>query len=215
MVILMVVISLVWLRSQHKTPETGKRFNKNLPSDAACGRRAAAPTLARAKRKFFRRRAGRPRPRHDVERPVRRAGASSTRRNCAAGKSFAEVREAFWKQEPQIKKVLAEISAPRVFIVPLFISEGYFSTEVIPTGTGLQLSRQLKTQNSKLRTVLLPSGRLARFDDEGDSRPRGGSRGTISVSARAQAGGHDAVHRRPRHGAQRQFPQGRSSGRWN
>ena len=44
---------------------------------------------------------------------------------------FAAVREAFWKQEPQIKKVLADISAPRAFIAPLFISEGYFSTEVI------------------------------------------------------------------------------------
>jgi len=51
-------------------------------------------------------------------------------------KIFREVREAFWKQEPQIKKVLAEISAPRVFIVPLFISEGYFSTEVIPRELG-------------------------------------------------------------------------------
>ena len=51
-------------------------------------------------------------------------------------KIFAEVREAFWKQEPQIKKVLPEISAPRVFIVPLFISEGYFSDEVIPRELG-------------------------------------------------------------------------------
>jgi len=51
-------------------------------------------------------------------------------------KMFAAVREAFWKQEPQIKKVLTEISAPRVFIVPLFISEGYFSTEIIPRELG-------------------------------------------------------------------------------
>jgi len=51
-------------------------------------------------------------------------------------KIFAEVREAFWKQEPQIKKVLAKISAPRVFIVPFFISEGYFSTEIIPKELG-------------------------------------------------------------------------------
>ena len=47
-------------------------------------------------------------------------------------KIFAGVREAFWKQEPQIKKVLSGISAPRVFIAPLFISEGYFSSNVIP-----------------------------------------------------------------------------------
>ena len=51
-------------------------------------------------------------------------------------KIFAEVRGAFWKQEPQIKKVLPEISASRVFIVPLFISEGYFSDEVIPRELG-------------------------------------------------------------------------------
>jgi sirohydrochlorin cobaltochelatase len=51
-------------------------------------------------------------------------------------KLFAGVREAFWKQEPQIKKVLAEITAPRVFIVPFFISEGYFSTEIIPQELG-------------------------------------------------------------------------------
>ena len=49
---------------------------------------------------------------------------------------FAEVREAFWKQEPQIKKVLAEVSTPRVFIAPLFISEGYFASQVIPRELG-------------------------------------------------------------------------------
>ncbi len=52
-------------------------------------------------------------------------------------KIFAIVREAFWKQEPQIKKVLAEISSSRVFIVPLFISEGYFAGRVIPRELGL------------------------------------------------------------------------------
>lgn len=51
-------------------------------------------------------------------------------------KIFAEVREAFWKQEPQIKTVLADVSALRVFIAPLFISEGYFSDDVIPRALG-------------------------------------------------------------------------------
>src|SRR5258707_5844383 len=37
-------------------------------------------------------------------------------------KIFQEVREALWKQEPQIKKDLAEIIASRIFIAPLFIS---------------------------------------------------------------------------------------------
>jgi sirohydrochlorin cobaltochelatase len=56
---------------------------------------------------------------------------------------FAAVREAFWKQEPQIKKVLADISAPRAFIAPLFISEGYFSTEVIPKELGFSYPDRL------------------------------------------------------------------------
>ena len=67
-------------------------------------------------------------------------------------KIFHEVREAFWKQEPQIKTVLTEISAPRVFIAPLFISEGYFSTEIIPQELGFSFPEnlKLKTQKSEL-----------------------------------------------------------------
>ena len=63
---------------------------------------------------------------------------------------FREVREAFWKQEPQIKKVLADISAPRVFIAPLFISEGYFAGQVIPRELGFGGSNRLKAGNSEL-----------------------------------------------------------------
>jgi sirohydrochlorin cobaltochelatase len=67
-------------------------------------------------------------------------------------KIFTEVREAFWKQEPQIKKVLAEISAPRIFIAPLFISEGYFAADKIPKELGFDFpnSLKLKTQYSEL-----------------------------------------------------------------
>ncbi|MDD5141426.1 MAG: CbiX/SirB N-terminal domain-containing protein [Verrucomicrobiales bacterium] len=67
-------------------------------------------------------------------------------------KIFAGVREAFWKQEPQIKNVLAEIAAPRVFIVPFFISEGWFSTEIIPRELGFSFpgSLSLVTRRSSL-----------------------------------------------------------------
>ena len=58
-------------------------------------------------------------------------------------KIFRGVREAFWKQEPQVKKVLAEIAVPRVFIAPLFISEGYFVGEVIPKELHFGASRTL------------------------------------------------------------------------
>ena len=65
---------------------------------------------------------------------------------------FAEVREAFWKQEPQIKTVLAGIAAPRIFIAPLFISEGYFATEIIPKELGFNFPEnvELNTQNTEL-----------------------------------------------------------------
>jgi sirohydrochlorin cobaltochelatase len=65
-------------------------------------------------------------------------------------KIFAGVREAFWKQEPQIKTVLAEIPAPRIFIAPLFISEGYFAGRVIPHELGFSENSKLKIQNSEL-----------------------------------------------------------------
>ena len=63
---------------------------------------------------------------------------------------FAEVREAFWKQEPQVKSVLATITASRVFIVPLFISEGYFSDEVIPRELGFGTDFRFQTSDSRL-----------------------------------------------------------------
>lgn len=63
---------------------------------------------------------------------------------------FLEVREAFWKQEPQIKNVLAEITGPRAFIVPMFISEGYFASEVIPRELGFSADSRLKTSGSRL-----------------------------------------------------------------
>jgi sirohydrochlorin cobaltochelatase len=65
-------------------------------------------------------------------------------------KVFAEVREAFWKQDPQIKKVLAEISAPRIFIAPLFVSEGYFASQIIPKELGFPENLKFKNQNSEL-----------------------------------------------------------------
>ena len=55
---------------------------------------------------------------------------------------FAEVREAFWKQPPQVAEVLSGLAAPRVFIVPLFISEGFFSEQVIPRALGLRSEGQ-------------------------------------------------------------------------
>jgi sirohydrochlorin cobaltochelatase len=57
-------------------------------------------------------------------------------------KIFADVYEALWKQEPQVREVLTHISTPRVFLVPLFISEGYFSEAVIPMALGFRAAEQ-------------------------------------------------------------------------
>ncbi|MFC7133386.1 MULTISPECIES: CbiX/SirB N-terminal domain-containing protein [Salinibaculum] len=46
--------------------------------------------------------------------------------------AFDEVREAFWKEEPSFREVLRTLTADEVYVVPLFISEGYFTEEVIP-----------------------------------------------------------------------------------
>jgi sirohydrochlorin cobaltochelatase len=49
---------------------------------------------------------------------------------------FAQVLEAFWKLEPGLSAVLRGTFTPRVFVVPLFISAGYFTDEVIPRELG-------------------------------------------------------------------------------
>jgi len=46
--------------------------------------------------------------------------------------AFDEVRESFWKEEPSFREVLRTVDADEVYVVPLFISEGYFTEQVIP-----------------------------------------------------------------------------------
>src|SRR6056297_2953194 len=46
--------------------------------------------------------------------------------------AFDEVRECFWKEEPSFREALRTVAAEEVYVVPLFISEGYFTEEVIP-----------------------------------------------------------------------------------
>jgi sirohydrochlorin cobaltochelatase len=69
--------------------------------------------------------------------PVRQHAAELRRRKC-----FAEVREAFWNQEPRVTEVVSGISTRRVFLAPLFISEGYFCEQVIPRALGFDAKGQ-------------------------------------------------------------------------
>lgn len=50
---------------------------------------------------------------------------------------FAEVHCCFWKEEPSMREAPYMIDAEEVYIVPDFISEGYFTQDVIPREFGL------------------------------------------------------------------------------
>jgi sirohydrochlorin cobaltochelatase len=50
---------------------------------------------------------------------------------------FAEVAVCFWKEEPGFAEVLRTLDSETVYVVPNFISEGYFTRTVIPREMGL------------------------------------------------------------------------------
>lgn len=51
---------------------------------------------------------------------------------------FAEVQETFWKQEPPFRHVCQMLESDEVFVVPLFISDGYFTETVLPRELGVR-----------------------------------------------------------------------------
>ena len=50
---------------------------------------------------------------------------------------FGEVHCAFWKEEPSLRQVLHCVDRGDVYVVPNFISEGYFTQTVIPRELGI------------------------------------------------------------------------------
>src|SRR5919205_243748 len=54
------------------------------------------------------------------------------------GDEYDEVVECFWKEEPSMRHVLDMVEAQDVYVVPAFISEGYFTQQVIPRELGLE-----------------------------------------------------------------------------
>lgn len=65
-------------------------------------------------------------PTHDHARRIRERGI------------FREVHACFWKEEPSLREVLRQVESDEVYIVPNFISEGYFTRTVIPRELGLE-----------------------------------------------------------------------------
>jgi sirohydrochlorin cobaltochelatase len=54
------------------------------------------------------------------------------------GDEYDEVVECFWKEEPSMRHVFDTVEAEDVSVVPAFISEGYFTQQVIPRELGLE-----------------------------------------------------------------------------
>lgn len=50
---------------------------------------------------------------------------------------FDEVVEGYWKEEPSLRQVLRTVAYTDVTVIPMFISEGYFTETVIPRELGL------------------------------------------------------------------------------
>ena len=73
---------------------------------------------------------------------------------------FADVQFAFWKEEPSLRDALFLFdpeSVREVYVVPNFISEGYFTQTVVPRELGLN-GRITKRSNGQIWTYCDPVG---------------------------------------------------------
>jgi len=75
--------------------------------------------------------------------------------------TFREVHCAFWKEEPSLRQVLHMVDSEDVYIVPNFISEGYFTRTVIPRE--LELSGPLTLQDGRSLKYCEPVGNHERM----------------------------------------------------
>lgn len=69
--------------------------------------------------------------------PVRQLVAEFERRN-----AFARVSAGFLMEAPRVSTVLESITDLCVFVVPFFVSEGYFTEEVVPLKLGFRIEGQ-------------------------------------------------------------------------
>lgn len=51
---------------------------------------------------------------------------------------FVDVRVAFWKEEPRLCDAWRTARSEEVFVVPMFLAEGYYTREVVPRELGLR-----------------------------------------------------------------------------
>lgn len=76
---------------------------------------------------------------------------------------FREVVAGFWKEEPSISATMGSVTSSRVFVLPFFISEGYFSEEAVPEmlgfkGKGSGSFSRVQRRNQQVRIYCKPVG---------------------------------------------------------
>jgi sirohydrochlorin cobaltochelatase len=76
---------------------------------------------------------------------------------------FGEVHCAFWKEEPSLRQALYPIDRDEIYVVPNFISEGYFTKTVIPRE--LELTGPLTQRGGRIVKYCEPTGSHAKMTD--------------------------------------------------
>jgi sirohydrochlorin cobaltochelatase len=76
---------------------------------------------------------------------------------------FAEVYCTFWKEEPSLREILRMVEGEDVYVVPNFISEGYFTETVIPRE--LELAGPVTHRAGKIIKYCEPVGNDPRMVD--------------------------------------------------
>ncbi len=76
---------------------------------------------------------------------------------------FGEVHCAFWKEEPSCRQVLHMVDREEIYVVPNFISEGYFTRTVIPRE--LELEGPITRRGGRTIKYCEPAGNHERMTD--------------------------------------------------
>lgn len=76
---------------------------------------------------------------------------------------FAEVVCCFWKEEPSFREVFRMLDSSEIYVVPNFISEGYFTKTVIPRE--MELAGPVTLRNGKTVKYCEPAGNHLRMTD--------------------------------------------------
>ncbi len=101
---------------------------------------------------------------------------------------FAEVHCAYWKEEPSLRQIDYMIGPDTVYVVPNFISEGYFTQEVIPRE--LQLDGRSTRVHGKTFHYCAPVGVHATMADLLERRAREIAPGVSPADAALIIAGH-------------------------